>query len=163
MKQIDIITCLEVIIYTTRLKMSIPYFGAKSGSGLADYTTPDPVHPPSLSPPEVGDVGGVCDIGQSPKDPVEEAMMKLTERYASNFAENEKYLYEAIAKTRLAGEKWCSSDSSWLTKPSIAEAKYVASRLRNLGYQTRIVERDRYNSWSVDVRNPDKVKSCCVQ
>ena len=137
--------------------MSIPYSGAKSGSGLADYTTPVEIHPPNLSPPNVGD------IGQSSKDPVEEAMMKLTERYASNFAENEKYLYEAIAKTRLAGEKWCSSDSSWLTKPSIAEAKYVASRLRNLGYQTRIVERDRYNSWSVDVRNPDKVKSCCVQ
>lgn len=126
--------------------MSIPYSSPKDN---VDCTSPDPIEIVAT---------------KSPKDRVEEAMNRLTEQYASNFAKDEEEMYKAIAKTRLAGEDWCSSDFSWLRKISLAEAKYVAGRLNKLGYKTRITTTHTYGSqsWSVHVRNPDKT-TCCVQ
>ena len=144
-----------------KVDMSIPYSSgdakiqpgdAKMQPGdakmqlVGSHSTPVEIHPP----PDLDIV-----------DPVEAVMLKTTERYASNFAENETLIYNAISDMRLNGECWCSLDGASLQRHSISEAKYMASRLEKIGYETRIVR--HYFAWYVKVRNPDKVKACCVQ
>lgn len=134
--------------------MSIPY------STKTQHTTPVQIHPP----PDLDTVGDVSDGGGGAVDvvdPVKAVMLKTVERYAKNFAANENLIYEMIAKMRMEGESWRSLDCGALERHSISEAKYLADRLKEMGYETRIVR--RWHAWHIRVKNPDKKESCCVQ